>query len=191
MICFYDPKDPYGFFSNFSRHNVFVYGVTWRTSEHPFQAMKFHPHRPDLIKLVYAATSPGAAARLGRDRSFPLHSGWDAAPVEINIEGDLSKFQFSDGLSRPGVQPEPIFARWKDVVMYTVVYAKFTQHRDLREVLLGTGDETIVEDAVHDPYWGRGSSHVGENKLGRILMAVRYAIAHNTGKPGNVVVQAR
>lgn len=48
-------------------------------------------------------------------------------------------------------------------------FSNFSRH----EVLLSTGDRPLIEDARDDPYWGWGSSMVGENKLGRILMAVR------------------
>lgn len=168
MITFYDPRDPWGFLSNFSRHVVAVYGRRWMTSEHPFQAMKFHPHRPDLVDLVHMSTSPGSAASAGRDRSNPIRTDWDRAPERPPDVG-----QPDDGFSRAGGSAEPLFSRTKDVIMFEVCLAKFDQHKDLRDALLSTGDEPLVEDAVHDPYWGWGASRVGQNKLGRVLMAVR------------------
>lgn len=183
MISFYDPRDPYGFFSNFSRHIVRIYDRTWMTSEHAFQAMKFDPHRADLVELVWKAISPAKAAELGRDRSLPLRQDWDIAPGKmlLRIEGDVPNL--NDGLSRPGVEAEPILSRVKDVVMYEVCYAKFTQHPDLQEALLDTGTQALVERALHDPYWGCGASMVGHNKLGRILMAIRQSLKTNTGRP--------
>lgn len=180
MIRFYDPRNPWGFFSNFSRHQVDIYGRRWMTSEHAFQAMKYHPHRPDLVEAVHKTDSPGKAARLGRDRNNPLRVDWNAKPDLAY--GEYTSFrvpavpQPDDGVDRRGVTAEPLFARMKDVFMYEVVLAKFTQNRDLKEALLGTKDEVLIEDADSDPYWGWGASHVGENKLGRILMAVRTAI---------------
>src|SRR5262249_40025401 len=44
----------------------------------------------------------------------------------------------------------------KDDVMREAVRAKFTQHPELRETLLGTGDATIVEHTENDRYWGDG-----------------------------------
>lgn len=174
MIRFYSPGDPpFGCFSNFSRHEVRIYDKTWMTSEHAFQAMKFHPHRPDLIDLVHAQTTPGKAAHVGRDRANPLRGDWNThPPIEMMVSLHGIE-QPNDGFSRAGVQPERVFARVKDVIMYQVVKAKFEQHADLAELLKGTGDQPIIEDAEHDPYWGWGASHVGENKLGRILMIVR------------------
>jgi ribA/ribD-fused uncharacterized protein len=61
----------------------------------------------------------------------------------------------------------------KDEVMLEAVRAKFTQHDDLRAVLLGTGDAPLVEHTVNDSYWGDGGDGSGRNRLGQILMRVR------------------
>ena len=64
----------------------------------------------------------------------------------------------------------------KDDVMRTAVRRKFETHAELREQLLATGDEELVEDSPNDYYWGRGRSGTGKNMLGRILMEVREAL---------------
>ena len=61
----------------------------------------------------------------------------------------------------------------KDSIMQEAVLAKFTQHADLRAVLLATGDSTIVEHTENDHYWGDGGDGSGKNRLGQILMRVR------------------
>jgi ribA/ribD-fused uncharacterized protein len=61
----------------------------------------------------------------------------------------------------------------KDSIMYEAVLAKFTQHADLRNTLLRTGDANIVEHTENDRYWGDGGDGSGENRLGQILMCVR------------------
>lgn len=61
----------------------------------------------------------------------------------------------------------------KDRVMYEAVLAKFTQHDELRAVLLGTGDARLVEHTDTDAYWGDGGDGSGRNRLGEILMQVR------------------
>ena len=61
----------------------------------------------------------------------------------------------------------------KDRIMHEAVLAKFTQHANLREVLLATGNAKIVEHTDNDHYWGDGSDGSGRNKLGQILMEVR------------------
>ncbi len=173
MILFYSAGGPYGCFSNFSRHPVEIYGHLWKTSEAAFQAMKFWPHRPDLVNSVFEAATPAEAARLGRERSLPLRVDWDSTP-QGDMVGRIPRIiQPDDKISRPGVEAEPLFARTKDIFMLEVCLAKFQQNTEQERVLLGTSTEPLVEDATHDPYWGWGASHVGENKLGRILMVVR------------------
>lgn len=65
---------------------------------------------------------------------------------------------------------------WESVkvdVMMDAVRAKFTQHEELRFVLLGTGDAKLVEHTANDKYWGDGGDGSGKNMLGQILMQVR------------------
>ncbi len=61
----------------------------------------------------------------------------------------------------------------KDQVMLEAVRAKFTQHDDLREILLGTGEALLVEHTENDSYWADGGDGSGKNRLGHILMQVR------------------
>src|SRR5215217_3566976 len=65
---------------------------------------------------------------------------------------------------------------WESVkvsVMTEAVRAKFTQHDELRDLLLSTGDVTLVEHTVNDAYWGDGGDGSGRNMLGQVLMRVR------------------
>jgi len=61
----------------------------------------------------------------------------------------------------------------KDDVMRQAVLQKFATHAGIREILLSTGDELIIENAPHDYYWGCGKDKSGKNMLGTILMEVR------------------
>lgn len=70
----------------------------------------------------------------------------------------------------------PLRPNWdlvKNLVMRRVVRAKFTQNLALRQALVATGDETIINTNYYgDRYWGvyKGT---GENRLGDILMKTR------------------
>lgn len=71
---------------------------------------------------------------------------------------------------------KPLRRDWescKVAIMRKAVLAKFTQHQELRELLLGTGDAKLVEHTSNDDYWGDGGDGHGKNMLGRILMEVR------------------
>jgi hypothetical protein len=73
----------------------------------------------------------------------------------------------------------PIRNDWetiKDDVMRRAIQAKFETHTDIRERLLATGDEDLVEHARSDYYWGSGADGAGENKLGKILMDLRESL---------------
>ena len=61
----------------------------------------------------------------------------------------------------------------KNDVMRKAVYAKFSQNIDLRNILLNTNSEYIVENTSNDYYWGCGSNGSGKNMLGIILMEIR------------------
>ena len=52
-------------------------------------------------------------------------------------------------------------------------WAKFSQHDELRAMLLGTGDAVLIEHTTKDNYWGDGGDGSGKNRLGQILMSVR------------------
>lgn len=61
----------------------------------------------------------------------------------------------------------------KDNVMFDAIKAKFTQHEDLRKLLLETEDKILIEHTENDNYWGDGGDGSGKNKLGKLLMKLR------------------
>ena len=70
----------------------------------------------------------------------------------------------------------PMKGNWdqiKDEVMFQAVLAKFTTHEGPRDLLLSTGNATLIENAPGDFYWGCGYDGTGLNKLGKLLMRVR------------------
>jgi N-glycosidase YbiA len=67
----------------------------------------------------------------------------------------------------------PDWEQVKDDVMRKAVLRKFQTHGEIREILLFTGDEELVENAPGDYYWGSGKDGTGKNMLGIILMEVR------------------
>jgi ribA/ribD-fused uncharacterized protein len=61
----------------------------------------------------------------------------------------------------------------KESLMRQGVLCKFQTHQDIQAILLGTGEEELVENAPSDYYWGCGKKGTGQNRLGHILMEVR------------------
>lgn len=67
----------------------------------------------------------------------------------------------------------------KDDVMRKAVLKKFQTHDEIRQTLLDTGDEHLVENAPGDYYWGCGKDGTGKNMLGIILMEVRSQLSES------------
>jgi N-glycosidase YbiA len=138
QIKFYRLKDPFGCFSNFSKHPITVDGIVFKTTEHYFQAHKFLDvkNRQDVVN----APTPREAANIGRDRNRPLRKDWEVV---------------------------------KNGIMYDALVLKVTQHPEILELLIGTGDAQIIEDSPVDSYWGCGADGKGLNMLGKCWMKVR------------------
>lgn len=75
----------------------------------------------------------------------------------------------------------------RQVIIYKGLLAKFSQNKELKEMLLATGDSILAECAVKDRIWGIGLSMTdskkeetsewkGQNLLGFSLMLVRSAL---------------
>jgi N-glycosidase YbiA len=87
----------------------------------------------------------------------------------------------------------PCKSNWEEVkesVMKEALIAKFTQHKSLAKLLLGTGDAVVVEASATDYYWGRGGKEKKERQRrpteregeGTILTAFLFLAADGTGK---------
>src|SRR4028118_1578205 len=77
----------------------------------------------------------------------------------------------------------PLRRDWEDVkdeIMRKAVLKKFESHAGIREILLATGDEEIIENSPIDYYWGCGADGSGKNMLGKILVEVREILRKRT-----------
>ena len=65
----------------------------------------------------------------------------------------------------------------KEIYMYEINLAKYTQHENLKEKLLAT-DQCYLEEGNYwgDREWGTVDG-VGNNKLGKILMRIRHELS--------------
>jgi predicted NAD-dependent protein-ADP-ribosyltransferase YbiA (DUF1768 family) len=70
----------------------------------------------------------------------------------------------------------PIRSDWetiKDDIMRDALWAKFTQHSELKALLLSTGEAELVEHTKNDKYWADAGDGTGNNRLGQLLMELR------------------
>ena len=98
-INFYRVGEPFGCFSNFAAYPVTMEGVVWPTSEHCFQAQKFHDetHR----EAIRTTQSPMDAAKMGRDRTKRLREDWESIKDDVMYRVVLAKFS-----QHPGIRSE-------------------------------------------------------------------------------------
>lgn len=106
---------------------------------------------------------------------FQAHKFTEAAHFQAIHQAKTPKVAAEIGRDRR----RPLRSDWeaiKDDIMRQAVRHKFLAHAELRELLLATGDELIVEAAPNDYYWGCGKDGSGKNMLGVILMEVRQVL---------------
>lgn len=150
-------------FSNFFPKGVVFQGKKFKTVEHYFQWKKFdyttgnattNKKLASIRKKIFDSFTPRKAAGLGKKYKAYTNKNWHKNTNSSNYT-------------------------MKEKVMYEAVKYKFTHHKNLKKKLKQTNGVRLVEDANKDAFWGRGPNGQGENKLGKILMKVRWDILHN------------
>jgi ribA/ribD-fused uncharacterized protein len=61
----------------------------------------------------------------------------------------------------------------KESVMEEALSAKFSQHPELKALLISTQARHIAEHTSNDSYWGDAGDGSGLNRLGELLMQLR------------------
>lgn len=156
ILFFRRDRQAYFWLSHFYAAEIVIDGEAWPTVEHYFQACKSHD--PVYKAAIRNSVHPGMAKRLG------------AAPEGPRKVAGQSWFRAHGQKHR---------ADWRDVrleIMRQADFAKFSQHEELRNLLLATGVGNIIEDCEQDSYWGIGSDGQGDNWAGKVLMEVRHKL---------------
>lgn len=103
------------------------------------------------------------------------HAYQAAKTLDKDLRRKIAKL-ISAGHAKKQGRQLPLRADWEQVkldVMWDVLWAKFGQHKYLKDYLLLTGSAKLVEgNTWGDTYWGVCNG-VGENHLGRLLMELR------------------
>lgn len=176
-IQFYDQKDAYYEFSNFygwkknHKMKLVINNKTWPTTEHYFQAQKFNvpdsPRHQEYIELISKADTPTKAFYLGCQKQL---SGYQVN-FKLNKDDVLTLKSIIDEYKDLKIRPD-----WDTIkvdVMKTALLAKFSTNDNLKQLLLDTDNEDIVENSPRDSFWGIGKDGKGVNMLGKLLMDVR------------------
>ena len=61
----------------------------------------------------------------------------------------------------------------KNSIMKTALRLKFFSNKELKNLLISTNEQEIIENSPIDSYWGSGPDEKGKNFLGKLLMEVR------------------
>lgn len=151
-IKFYSWAKEYFEFSNFSLHPITVDGKIYPTNEHYFQSEKFLPD--ELIEMSVQSN--------GYSIPYKEYIRMCKSPKEAKKLGLSRDYRIVEDWDNKRLD-----------VMRTAIRAKFTQHEDLKDLLLSTGDSILKEDSPYDVFWGIGKSGKGKNMLGKLLMELR------------------
>jgi N-glycosidase YbiA len=150
-------KKIYECFSNYYPAEIVYENTTFFTNEHAFHWKKFdNEWYREIIRTAY---TPHESKELGGQRFskytrlYIINAIKEAKDRNITLRND--------------------WYIYRNIVMYEINLAKFTQHKHLRDILLSTGNKIIREASPYDSYWGIGPDGKGKNKLGKILMKIR------------------
>ena len=172
-INFYNKEDKYFELSNFYNSEFTIDDITYINVEQFFQSEKFNDKSNELMleykNLICNADSPQKVKNLGSQTTNYRGGKWliNKKKPELGLLNDNIK-KYKDLIK--------IREDWNDIrddIMYKGIFAKFTQNKDLKKLLLMTGNKILIEDSPRDWYWGIGKDRTGKNKLGELLMRLR------------------
>jgi predicted NAD-dependent protein-ADP-ribosyltransferase YbiA (DUF1768 family) len=146
-----------------------VYPGGWPTSP-GLEALQIEYPRP----IVYS----------GRHYPSVHHAFWALSVADPGRRQDVLAVE-NPFRARDAAQALPPTPRWPAVqvaVMADLLRAKFAQHADLADLLVGTGDGRITYVQPDSPFWGAYRTE-GRNWLGRLLELVRAELVAQTLSP--------
>ncbi len=92
VLAFYGHRNPWGEFSNFYEAPIEIDDVTYPTSEHYFQCMKFRGSDDIHADAIRACATAAQCAIMGRNRSHPITQNWELVKNEVMYRAIYAKF---------------------------------------------------------------------------------------------------
>ena len=136
-----------------------------------------------MIKFYKIADAHGYMSNFYKSNFFLYDKTWVTVEHAFQAQKTVDPVQYEEihsaktaRLARDLGQKVTLIPNWEDVkvqVMYECVLQKFSQNQKIKELLLSTGSEELVEDSPVDWCWGCGADGKGKNELGKILVRVR------------------
>lgn len=132
------------FLSPQSAHSFELEGQIWPSAEHYYQYSKFNDISSSAARSYAAKVQ--AAHTVGQ--AYKLGNVWWR-------------------------RKRADFKAVRKMLMTRGLYSKAIQNTDVKEALLATGDQFILENSSYEHYWGIGRDQRGNNILGIIWMDIR------------------
>lgn len=155
----------------------------YRASEKPYGAFSNLYRREVMFEGETFATSEHAY-QAGKARKIAVRKWLMEAPSPALLAMAAHGLYYWD--------VAPGWSTTKFDRMRRVIRAKFTQHADLRELLLSTGDARLVEAATVDNevnrLWGEVNG-IGKNMLGIMLMELREQLRQPDSFPSMIAAE--
>ncbi|MFF5899594.1 NADAR family protein [Streptomyces argenteolus] len=146
------------------------------------------PHAPAIhVPHSYPRTRTGDPGKGGLRNDYPApvgidgvtypsaaHAYWALSVADATVRTAVASADTSYAarrLAADAVRREG-WEHARTAVMTTLLRAKYAQHPDLAEILLATGDATLVYDDADSGFWGDNGGG-GRNWTGRLLELVR------------------
>jgi len=117
-------------------------------------------------------------------QAFKFMNKYPEIAEHVRTCGNQPRSAFNEA-HRYQKQVRPDWERVHVEMMSLAIKLKFTQHEDLRQLLLNTGNVMLVEDSPYDYFWGVGANNSGQNQLGKALMRLRNELRRNQGQNYN------
>ncbi|CAG8624286.1 11526_t:CDS:2 [Diversispora eburnea] len=119
---------------------------------------------------------------------------WSTTEHYFQVQEEIRQLTRPRDAARKGRTQAGLRSDWeqvKDDVMRTALRAKFTQHEDLKELLLNTNNSKLVEISPTDSYWGNAEKNgtEGKNMLGILLMEIREELKNEKESESNEVLK--
>ncbi|CAG8486185.1 14167_t:CDS:2 [Acaulospora colombiana] len=150
VVKFYEKYNNYYEFTNFYLAPIIVDGERWPSTEH--YSSKFEDKYQTLRERIRTFIHARDAFRTAREYDKCKRSNWEM----------------------------PLGNPFKEEIMRKALKCKFTQHENLKYLILSTGTARIYEHTINDRYWGDGGPYGGGlNRLGVLLEEVRYQLMLN------------
>jgi ribA/ribD-fused uncharacterized protein len=148
----------YRFLSNFYPAKIEHQGISYPTVEHYYVAMKVKNDQQIDGKYISMMDCRELIAKMPAEQAGKVKQFGKI--IKVRKDWDNVKL---------------------DVMLFGV-REKF-KHNELKEMLLSTGDQELIEgNWWHDVFWGVCNGE-GENNLGKILMKVRSELRQENTKP--------